>query len=114
MQREFSDNFSKLSQVVIKPAVKLAELNVNTMNEYLNSFERIAKARKPEEIFSAQSEFLNATVAEMSKYAQRAVNIGLEAVSEANKIWMDMVRETSSKASDMANKNMKMREQEKE
>lgn len=47
-------------------------------------------------------ELLNHASVEMTKYAQKACNIGLEAVSEGQKIWNDILRETTTKASDFA------------
>lgn len=103
-QRELTDNVSKLTQCLIKPMANLAELNVNAVNDWIrtfNSLQRVSQAKKPEDFLALQTELSNISVTEMTKYTQEAVRIGLEAISEANEVLTDIVRNSSDKASEL-------------
>lgn len=105
MRNEYTENWNKLCQCISKPLVDLAELNVDTLTNLTKNthpFEKISQAKKPDEFLAAQMELLNNASIEMTKYAQKAFNIGLEAVTESHKIWNDICHETHTKASDFA------------
>jgi len=119
MRNEYTENWSKLCQCAAKPIIDLAELNVTTLSNLTkntNSFEKFSTAKKPEEFLAAQMELLNNASVELTKYAQKACSIGLDAVSEGQKIWNDILRETTAKASDFAKQSnvasMKTKERE--
>lgn len=102
--QNITENLGKICQTVSKPMIEMTELNVNTLNNLTkntNSFEKLAQAKKPDDYLAAQMELINAASQEFTRYTQKACNIGLEAVTNANKIWTDMFHETSAKASDM-------------
>lgn len=104
MQRDFTDNITKLTQALTKPFISLAELNVNTMNDWMrniNSLERVQKAKKPEDFFSVQTELFSAAASKMAEYFQKAAGIGLTAFSETNQVLTEIVRDSSSKATDV-------------
>ncbi len=116
MQNQFAENWSKLCQTVSKPMIDMVELNINTLNNLTNTgvFDKIAQAKKPEDFLAAQTELLNKASTEVSKYAQKACTIGLDAITQANKIWIDMFQEVSAKATDVIKTGAKMREKDHE
>ena len=105
MQKEFTENLTKLYQCVSKPVIDLTELNINTLNNIAkstNSFEDLSQAKKPEDILSAQVKLANAACLEATRYTQKAMEIGLGAISEAGKIWAESFNKATNKASDFA------------
>lgn len=107
MQRDVTDNITKLTQSLTKPFISLAELNVNTLNDWMrniNSLERV-KAKKPEDFFSVQTELFNMAASKWAEYFQKAAGIGLTAFSETNQILTEIVRDSSAKATDGFTRN---------
>jgi len=105
MQKEFTENLTKLYQCISKPIMDLAELNINTLNNITkntNSFEDLSQAKRPEDFISAQVKLANAACLEASKYTQKAMEIGLGAISETGKIWAESLNKATNKASDFA------------
>ena len=103
MQKEFTENLSKLHQVISKPMADLAELNVNTLTHLAkntNMFDEITQTKRPEDLLSTQMKIANAACLEMTKYTQKAMEIGMNAMSDASKVWTDVLRQTTTKASD--------------
>lgn len=103
MQKEYTENWNKLYQCVSKPMADMAELNINTLNNWTknsNLFDDLAQSKRPEEILSAQMKMANVACQEMTKYTQRALDIGMNAMSEAGKIWTDLLRQSTDKASE--------------
>jgi hypothetical protein len=103
MQKEFTENWSKLCQCVSKPMSDLTELNIstlNTMTKNAGSFEEFTQAKKPEEVLVAQLKLANAACLEATKYMQKAMEIGISSMSEAGKVWAESLNKTAMKASD--------------
>lgn len=83
----------------------LTQLNISTLNNIAkntNSFEELTQAKKPEDILAAQVKLANAASLEATKYIQKAMEIGLGAMSEMGKAWTEALNKTTSKVSDFA------------
>ena len=103
MQKEFTENWSKLCQSMSKPMIDLTELNINTLNNLsrnTSAFEELSQAKKPEEFMHANLKVANAAFIEATRYAQKALEIGLNAVSETGRIWSDSVNKATNRAAD--------------
>lgn len=104
MQKELTENLNKIMQCVSKPMMELTELNIKTFNHLSKntvSFEDLTQVKKsPEDILSAQVRITNAACQVATKYTQEAMEIGVAAVSEANKLWVDSLSQLTSKTSD--------------
>lgn len=112
MQHEFIENWKKMSQSLSKPLIQLAELNINSFNNLAiknaNLMEDAGELKKPEDWMSMQIKVMNSIYLEASKYAQKAIEIGLETASETSKIWSDTVNQTANKAADYAKSGVNM------
>src|SRR5579872_5288258 len=105
MQKEFTENLTKLYQFISKPIMDLAELNINTLNNIAkntNSFEEFSQAKRPDDILSAQVKFANVACQEASRYTQKALEIGIGAISETGRLWSESLNKATNKASDSA------------
>lgn len=105
MQKEFTENMNKLYQTMTKPMAEMAELNLNTLNNLTknsNAFEDFTQSKRPEDLLSAQMKLMNTAYAELTKYTQKAMDIGMNALSEGGKIWNDLCRQSSFKATEFA------------
>ncbi len=117
MQSEFTENLSKLCQCVSKPMMDLTQLNISTLSNVTkntHSFEELTQAKKPEDIFAAQIKLANAANLEVTKYIQKAMEIGLGAMSEAGKVWTETLNKTTCKMSDFAKPGMSGKNRDKE
>lgn len=105
MQQEFTEQWGKLCQSITKPMTELTQLNINTLSNLAKntcSLEELTQAKKPEDLATAHMKFANAACVEATKYTQKALEIGLGAMSEAGKIWADTLSKTTTKASEFA------------
>lgn len=113
MQREFTENWNKLCQCVSKPMMDLAQLNINTLNNIVkntDSLDEFNHSKKPEDFISAQMKLANACALEATKYAQKAMEIGMNAISEANKTWTESCNKATTKAADFVKTSNKGKE----
>lgn len=120
MRNEYVDSISKIYQCVTKPLANLTELNINTFNNLTKNsaiLEKFSHLKKPEDFLTAQMELMNKASVEMTQYAQKACDIGLEAFTESQKVLNDIFQETTAKTVDLtkrAHTGVKAKERDKE
>jgi len=103
MQKEFTENWNTFCQCVSKPLIDMTQLNITTLNNIAkntSSLEELTQTKKPEDFISAQAKIANATCLEAARYSQKAMEIGLNAVSNLNKAYMDCFNNAAAKATD--------------
>lgn len=102
MEKEFTENWNTFCQCIKKPIADLNELNLSILNDLAktNAFEAFSQAKKPEDFLSAQAKITKATCFEAAKYSQKMMEISLNAISNASKVWMDLLNTTATKATD--------------
>lgn len=103
MQNDFTENWSKLCQCANNSMVELTKLNVNTLSNIgiNNTVENMTKSNKPEDMLAAQAKSVNAASLESVKYMQKAMEIGMQAMTEAGKIWAESCNKAAEKSCDM-------------
>lgn len=103
MQNEFTENWSKLCQCANNSMVELTKLNVNTLsNMNINhAAEHMTQCNKPEDMFAAQTKAANTACLEAIKYIQKATEIGIQAMTEAGKIWTESCNKAAEKSCDI-------------
>lgn len=102
MQKEYTEQWGEFcKEYIAKPISALAELNVRTLNnltqrsDYIDNF---INARKLEDIINAQLKFATAANSEAVKYSQAALNILLEASSQAGKTFTNAINVGANQA----------------
>lgn len=113
MQKQFSENWNKLYQCVNKPVTDIAQLNVNTLNNWSKStgtFEELTQAKKPEDLLWTQMKLANMGHLEAITYAKKAGDIWADAITQINEICADMLRETTTKTSEIIKSGSKNKE----
>ena len=108
MQKDFTENWSKLCQSMGKPLMDLTELNIKTLNNITKNTstpEEMAQVKKPEDMMAVQTKLFNNACVEATKYHQKAMEIGLGAMSEFGKMWTESLNKMTNKASDFAKAN---------
>lgn len=88
MQKEFNEKLGKGYQCMSKLMINTMTLNAETFNNLAknaNLFEDISHMRKPEDLLAAHIKLTNQAVFESARYAQKAMQIGIEAFSDMGK-----------------------------
>lgn len=105
MQKQMTENWNKLYQCISRPATELAQLNIQTWNNWLKStgapLEEVTQAKKPEDLLWAQMKLANMANLEALSYAKKVNAILTETFSETNDIVTDLIRETTAKSSEL-------------
>lgn len=94
MQREYTQKWTEFCQSLNKPMAQITDLNLKTFNRLTKDsgyLDELLKARKPEDLMSAQMRLANAAGIEAVKYWQEAYNIITEATSQNTEIFKDVV-----------------------
>jgi len=107
MQNELMENWSKLTQCVSKPLIEMTELNLNTISNFAKNssvLQVLSQAKKPEDVMAAQVKLAHLASLALTNYAQKAMEIGLSAIAETNKVCVETVNKTSGKPSEFVHK----------
>lgn len=113
MQRQYTDNWNKLNQCVSKPLAELAELNMNTLQNWSKNtghFEELTQAKKPEDFFMAQMKLANIGQLEAMSYVKKASDIWIKAIEQISETCSDVARETTAKTSEAIKSGNKSKE----
>lgn len=101
MQRDLMQKWTEYYQGLSKPASEIVELNIKTLNKLTKNseyFDDFIKAKKPEDIISAQIQLANTASHEALEYMQEFYGILLDAAKQHSKIFTEAIHETTKKA----------------
>src|SRR5947207_5696721 len=103
MQRELIENWSKICQSLIKPMLDIAELNIKTFNNLVKNttnLDNLSQPKQPTDYILPLSKIATEAFQEAARYTQKAMEIGLCAISDASKTWIETVNKSTTNAND--------------
>lgn len=104
MQTEFIEKWTELCKCAAKPLTEIAELNVNTLNEWTKNvkFNEFTQIKKPEDVLAMHTKIANEVIKSAGVYAEKVGEIYRDAAAHTSKIMNEILHETISKASSSA------------
>jgi hypothetical protein len=113
MQKQFTENLTRLYQSVSKPMTDMTELNINTLNNWSKNkgqFEELTQAKKPEDLLMAQMKIANMSQLEAISYAKKAGDIYKNAIEQFTELCNDIAHDTTAKTSEVIRSGHKTKE----
>lgn len=113
MQRQFAESWNKLNQCLTKPLTELAELNMNTLQNWSKNtghLDELMQIKKPEDLFTTQMKIAAIAQLEATSYLKKASDICTKAIEEMCETYSDVARETTVKTSEAMRTSQKSKE----
>lgn len=102
MHNKTTENWSKACQCAGKPMIELAELNaksINKMAEQARTLHDAIQTRRPEDFISANMNAMTTGSAMLAEYNRKASEIMVNSMTEAGKLWSDILQDSASHVS---------------
>lgn len=113
MQKQFTEQWTKLYQYISKPITEIAQLNINTLSNWsknTGTLEEFTQAKKFEDVLWTQMKLVNISHLETITYAKKIGDIWSDAINHVNELCGEMLRESTAQTSEFIKSSSKHKE----